>query len=314
MRMAKKDKPKEKMRVVNFDFYEMYVINKKGNTIVPYNLSELFKHIKGLSLDEKTVSFQEEQVRMNNIQVDVSAPYELIQFNICRLRDDAPGITSTISSELSNIPLEENEYIAEDINGLYDSEKRILMLQRNIRSLSPTGLQVYFQVFLDKLIPNNDHLINFQPIMDIDSIKKAKRKKVYRKLSLRVANNHISKLVENKVGKAFKELEGLEGASIEIIISSDKQKKSKLKTKEVKGLIETIENDKELFLKAEISGKENDEAPIEKFDLLHGKLREKRRYNVPPKTYLNPDAVLDDITPAYISNIRKRIIDNLSKK
>ncbi|HAO6535996.1 TPA: hypothetical protein IQC46_002711, partial [Listeria monocytogenes] len=269
-------------------------------------------YINKLNLEDRNIVIQGEQARLSKISLHQDKPYELFQLNLCRLREDTPGITSTISSELSNIPLEENEYIAEDINILYDNGHHVMMIQRNIHSLSATGLQVYLQNMLEQMDPNNNLTISLEPILDIYALKKAKSKDLYRKITLRVATNKVGKLLDDPIGRSFEQLESIEGATIEITISSESKKKSKLKTGEIRKIIETIEQERELYSKAEISGKDSEDSTIEKFDLLKGKLRIQKFYNVPTKKYLDPDTVLDDITVGYMNNYRDEVVKNLN--
>ncbi|MBF2477534.1 DUF6731 family protein [Listeria marthii] len=305
------DKNKTKKRLVNFDFFRVCVFEDKKEHKL-YDMLALLDYINKLNLEDRNIVIQGEQARLSKISLHQDKPYELFQLNLCRLREDTPGITSTISSELSNIPLEENEYIAEDINILYDNGHHVMMIQRNIHSLSATGLQVYLQNMLEQMDPNNNLTISLEPILDIYALKKAKSKDLYRKITLRVATNKVGKLLNDPIGRSFEQLESIEGATIEITISSESKKKSKLKTGEIRKIIETIEQERELYSKVEISGKDSEDSTIEKFDLLKGKLRIQKFYNVPTKKYLDPDTVLDDITVGYMNNYRDEVVKNLN--
>ncbi|EUJ43393.1 DUF6731 family protein [Listeria riparia] len=311
MEEVKEIKNKAKKRLVNFDFFRVCVIDGSDEAEKLYDLVELLNHLNNLEPNEKIIYYQEERARMNTITMHQDKPYGLFQFNLCRLREDGPGITSIISSELSNIRLEENEYIAEDINILYDDELHVLMVQRNMHSLSPSGLEAYFQSYVDKLDPNNNYTISLQLIPDIDSTAKAKGKEIYRKLTLRVASNKVNQITEDSVGDAFRNLQGLEGHTVEITITAKSQKNAKLKSKEIKNIIEMVEQDQDTYLKAEVSGKDSDTTPVEKFDLVRGKYRVKRFYQVPAKHHLRSASVLEDITPLYMNNIRNEIMKNL---
>ncbi|EUJ64838.1 DUF6731 family protein [Listeria fleischmannii] len=89
------------------------------------------------------------------------------------------------------------------------------------------------------------------------------------------------------------------------------RKSQNLKLMRSEKIIETIEKDHELYTKAEISGKDSEDMSIEKFDLLKGKLRIQRFYNVPAKQFLNPNTVLDDITANYTRSYRDEVMKNI---
>ncbi|EAH1794634.1 hypothetical protein D4329_14465, partial [Listeria monocytogenes] len=152
--MEDKNKTKLKKRLVNFDFFRVCVFEDEKNHKL-YDMLSLLNYINKLKLEDRNLIIQGEQARLSKIILHQDKPYELFQLNLCRLREDTPAIATTISSELSNIPLEENEYIAEDINILYDNGHHVLMVQRNIHSLSASGLQVYFQNMLEQMDPDN---------------------------------------------------------------------------------------------------------------------------------------------------------------
>ncbi|EAC5079593.1 TPA: hypothetical protein RD852_000723 [Listeria monocytogenes] len=308
--MEDKNKTKLKKRLVNFDFFRVCVFEDEKNHKL-YDMLSLLNYINKLKLEDRNLIIQGEQARLSKIILHQDKPYELFQLNLCRLREDTPAIATTISSELSNIPLEENEYIAEDINILYDNGHHVLMVQRNIHSLSASGLQVYFQNMLEQMDPDNSLTISLEPLLDINVLKKAKSKDLYRKVTLRVATNKVGQLLEDPIERSFEQLKSIEGATMEITISANSGKKSKLKTSEIRKIIESIEQERELYSKAEVSGKDNEDSTIEKFDLLKGKLRVQKFYDVPIRQYLNPETVLDDITTSYIRKYRDEVVKNL---
>ncbi|EJT6989702.1 hypothetical protein V8L28_002648 [Listeria monocytogenes] len=310
MKMEDKNKTKLKKRLVNFDFFRVCVFEDEKNHKL-YDMLSLLNYINKLKLEDRNLIIQGEQARLSKIILHQDKPYELFQLNLCRLREDTPAIATTISSELSNIPLEENEYIAEDINILYDNGHHVLMVQRNIHSLSASGLQVYFQNMLEQMDPDNSLTISLEPLLDINVLKKAKSKDLYRKVTLRVATNKVGQLLEDPIERSFEQLKSIEGATMEITISANSGKKSKLKTSEIRKIIESIEQERELYSKAEVSGKDNEDSTIEKFDLLKGKLRVQKFYDVPIRQYLNPETVLDDITTSYIRKYRDEVVKNL---
>ncbi|EUJ64837.1 DUF6731 family protein [Listeria fleischmannii] len=200
--MEENKKVSAKKRLVNFDFFRVCVFENKDK-LKRYDMLGLLDFISKTSLEDRTFTIQGEQARVHKITLHQKYPYELFQLNLCRLREETPGIASTISSELSNIPLEANEYIAEDINILYDNSIHVLMVQRNIHSLSATGLEVYFQEMMNKMDPNNNLDISLEPVLDIFSLQKAKTKDIYRKLTIRVASNIGGSLISNPIKKKF---------------------------------------------------------------------------------------------------------------
>ncbi|MCE2550341.1 DUF6731 family protein, partial [Enterococcus faecalis] len=80
---------------------------------------------------------------------------------------------------LKEIPLNPGEYIAEDISCLYDRELSVLMVQRNIHSLSHSGIEDYFTEMSDDLVE-----IELLPVVNKEIISKALANEKFRKLEL----------------------------------------------------------------------------------------------------------------------------------
>ncbi|MBC1934876.1 hypothetical protein HCA69_00770 [Listeria grandensis] len=298
-------KVKKRIRTVNFEFYRVCALEEDGSEVY-YDLFGLLDYIKEKDLSKRSIGYSGETARLDSIYLEEVRPYKLFQMHFCRLRDDVPAKANILSDELEDINLDENEYVAEDINLLYDNDLNILMVQRNMHSLSPSGVEFYLNSFLDKMIADNKMTIYLKPIIDTQAIKKSKKSETFRKLTLRTDNGSLNKLIQGPYAKAFDDLKDLGGTTIEIIISS-RSKKSKLNKDEVLRIIETIENDKEAFSKAELTGKRTEGSKIEKFDLLRGKYKVSREYNIPAKMFLNPTTVFSDITPLYKASIRSEL-------
>lgn len=289
---------RDKKKIVNFEFYEVRSINKESKVTSYYSLFELLGFINSKTLDSRTISYREESARMNRITLNQNPAFDLHEMHFCRLRDQEPAKTSTISSELIELGLEDNEYIAEDINLLYDSNIHMLMIQRNMHSLSPSGVAYYFNEFLHEMTGNDDISIELAPVMDTDAVIKSKKKEVFRKITLRTSSDMDEGAIGNEaLRKVFTHLKKVKGSTIEITISSNTSN-AKLDSDIIMDVLETIEKDKDLFSKAIVSAK-NMEESIEKFDLLKGKYRMQQEFNIPTGTILKHEAVLDTLIPRY---------------
>ncbi|HIC7227083.1 TPA: DUF6731 family protein [Enterococcus faecalis] len=193
---------------------------------------------------------------------------------------------------------------------MYDRELSVLMVQRNIHSLSPSGIEDYFTEMSDDLVE-----IELLPVVNKEIISKALANEKFRKLELRAGsmNTTSDRSGLRKVLGPFMELfEKFEGTNFVIEISSGRSKKD-LSEDQMKEVITAIEQDKSLFSSAIVSAKKSKEVPVEKYDLINGKLYVYRSFDLPDGAFLKSDSVIDNIKNYYFhpneGGYRKQIID-----
>lgn len=61
---------------------------------------------------------------------------------------------TTIYGESIDVDLEENEYIGHEVSILYDPFHHTMLIQRNISSLSPSGIERFLIVFYLTILEN----------------------------------------------------------------------------------------------------------------------------------------------------------------
>ena len=252
---------------IRFEMYEVGCIQGQDNSL--FRLEELCESIDRMDLHDRYDDYFGDKVRLDYCQVD-SINNQLYKLHFTRLRDDKISKTSIASLELANIDLEEGEYIAEDVSAIYDTEKHTLVLQRNVHSLSVTGIQYYLNKMLNRIVEGNKKNIKFSAICDSNILSKIKLKKEFRKLELSIKIPEDDTYDNNSflgpfVGKAKER----NVATLMISLSAGRQK-------EGLDLMQTIDDlpisENNSYLTAvNVYAKENEAASIEKFDLLHGK-------------------------------------------
>lgn len=310
-------KAKTKTKYIRFDYFQPYLVtldtSKKKKVSKKFDLLNwLTEFNKEKDMEKRTRTHQQEAVRLDNIFVDESTNYTLIHFS--RLRDtNLPSITNKIANELKDINLGENEFIAEDISCLYDYTLNVLMVQRNVHSLSPSGIGDYITSFVN----DGNSYIDLRPVCYNEAFKKGTSKSIFRSLTLKTADtskntNLFSK--ENPISRAFSELKSIEGHDIEITITSSRKKDDKLNSKEVKQILNDFEDMKEGLSKAEIRFREGENTKVEYADLIQGRIYSYLPFDMPPKKSLNPDSVqlsmLNEYNPK-VSDKRTEIRNNL---
>ncbi|MDT2390970.1 DUF6731 family protein [Enterococcus avium] len=318
----------DKTRYVRFDFftptissYEMIEPEKTNGKrkkkkvkklldTKPFDFIGWMSNLKKVNKADRIIHYQQEKIRVDQIYVDQKTEYGVVHFT--RMREtNVPAITQELVDELADIGLKDNEYIAEDVSCIYDSELNVLMVQRNVYSLSPTGIEYYINNFND----DENTIVELSSICYEKAFARGKNKGIYRTINLKTGDirKHPSLFsMDNPISRAFKELQGLDGYDIEITVKTSREKKSKLDKQRVESVLSDFEKEKEFLTKAEIGFKESDEAKVEKIDLLKGKIFVFLPFNIQPKKTLNQDVVQTDMINKYcgVNGMRKVIIAN----
>ena len=168
--------------------------------------------------------------------------------------------------------LDEDEYIGEEVSALYDQKYKIIMLQRNRNSLSPSGIEKYFSGVL-----GNGDQIELLPIPTPDELKVIKQNQIFRRLSICFSPNNIDDEILNNSNKSIiniirgaKELGALR---VSVVLSlGNSKKENTLKQEEIMELRNLKNYDG--FSKIQVDRKEKEDTEVEMIDLMSGKLND----------------------------------------
>jgi hypothetical protein len=257
------------------------------------SLKELFDTIKEEYEDDnefKVVkSYNFDPIRIKSVDVsDITGYYHIIMERL----DDRPLSKTTIYGDSTDLDLKENEYIGHEISILYDPAKNVMLVQRNISSLSPSGVEK----FIDSLyFDYYEEFANFKLVAAIDRRAKTKalNNDIYRKITLKVTGEDTDDLLLGVSGNNY---EGVE--SVEIVISTNRAKDSKLDYSVSKRILENwIDHDK--VEKLSVKTKETEDTPIEEIDLLKHSLKRTLKYSYQEGVELNAYRIYSDMENLY---------------
>lgn len=312
---------KKNIKRIRFDFYQVY-LHKKGGRIKDDSLFDLDDWIELISnvskLAERNVGYNGDIVRCDNVYVDHPDKNPLTIFHFTKLRSGtAPAIANLNLPDLSDVSLKSDEYIAEDVSGLYDSSSHVVMLQKNIFSLSATAISNYMSYFWQKQEGHEQDIIEFRPVIRKDAFRSSLKANAFKELIVKTANlkkglafpDNILSSGLNNVIEAMKQYSG---ATIEVRIRPRRVKESYLDKEEVKDTINEIEANKQYFKKATVVT-ENVNQTKETIELLCGLLHIYLEFNIPLKTYLDPSVVQQDMITKYSLNYDERYKDTVDR-
>lgn len=273
-----------------------------------FDLTEFAESVRELNLDERSWEYNGDPIRLKTFRVDEN---DLLLMQFERLTDNAlPYIAKTSVEDERDVPLEDDEFIANDINALFDLNNSVLMLQRNIRALSQKAIMSYINHFWNKdRTEEEKEIIEFYPIVDSNVYDSAIKNNDFKKLTVKTANKYnskkglrdmVSNAVDGVLGNIIKASQPVDGLNLEITFSTARSKDDVLDDEEVKKIIKEIRDHEDYFDKAELSIVSDTQTEV--LNLLNALLVEKERFEQPPKTRLRSDVVLDRMKYCYLPN------------
>ncbi|WLV77063.1 hypothetical protein LACPH_001782 [Lacticaseibacillus parahuelsenbergensis] len=304
---------------VRFDFFVPYSEDDEGNEFF-VDLTDLLNDIHNLKGNDRIGHYFGTPVRMDSIHVMPQNP-DITYFHMVRMRDEGLASTKQDTEKMTDIVLDSDDYIAEDISGFFDAKTCAVMLQRNSHSLSISGVREYLKQKYEEKHTNDNLLLSFRPVPDLDIIKKVKKVTNFRRLQLKFASSQVTNFDQgfSKVLGQFSELFSKAGGSQMDLLLSSSRGEPDLKREEMLSLISEIQNNQTILSSAVFAGKEGD-APIELYDLLNGKLQTYSKFSISKivegqqkKYHLNQEAVEEEMYRIYVTidKYQDKVIKNL---
>lgn len=167
-----------KPKKIAFDYFRVMSCRKNENgepieTLL--DLTALFTRAQEINYKDRTYPYKDDKARIQHIRFhnDVNA----WEIQLLRLRETSlPGLADE-DGGFEIIQLEDGKYVGESTSLLYDSSNCVLVMQRNVNGLPPSGIEEY----LNKCTNNTQH-VTLRPIVPGNVIEKITREKIYRKL------------------------------------------------------------------------------------------------------------------------------------
>lgn len=310
---------------VKFFYYQLQVDRSIGESREKFlfDLTDFAILMKEMDIERRNWLYKGDTIRLKKFTMDEN---DLLLMQFERLTDSAlPYIAKPSKDDERDVALSDDEFIANDINAIFDPKNHVLMLQRNIQSLSPKAVEYYVNHFwnIDR-VEDPLEVIEFCPVINPNIFKEVKSNSKYKTLTFKTANKFDSKKKVRKivVDRINGVLEGIissfspvDGLNLEIKVSTSRNKDDTLDNKTVKSIIDEIEKNPKSFDKAEVAVI-NDFDKKEVLNLLNALLFDTAKFNQSPRTRLRSDVVQDKMKSIYLPNKgfgenRKSLIDSI---
>lgn len=259
----------EYKRVIRFQYYQINCkrFNTEKNS---WGNLELFDFISWLMNVEKndllmkSIDFNNAKARVECCKHDKKADLWAVRF--MKLRDTNIPSKAKENEAAKAIPLEEDEYIGEDLTMVYDKKSGIAMIQSNRFSLNISKLEEFIEYV------NGDPLVQIfiEPI-GMDFEKTGFGDGNYKTLDIAFANLSTwtgrgkGKTALSELIRPIKKLGGYVG---HVTVGLGHVKEDTLDKTEVRNLVAEIRSNKKYIRSAKVKVKDDDDTDVEIVDLF----------------------------------------------
>lgn len=261
---------------IEFDLFRPYYTQTDLNGITKehvYNLSYFLQYIAGKSFAETKKKIYGDNHMFHKCVYDERE--KIWEIQILHLREQIlPGIADESGMKYELIHLDENQYPAESTTAIYDEQKCILYVQRNIYGTSIRALTALIQS-----ISPEETWVDLKPIMSSSAIEKITEEKYYRKVTLTVDSEQlIGRENDTRLGRIISAFSQYSGKIVTINLGFGRKRNVFLNK------IDTIELLKEAYAfpgteKLIATMSESEDGKCESIDLLDD--REKILFELP---------------------------------
>lgn len=272
-------------KTVRFDYYRVQCkkLNEKQELYFPLlDIEPILTKAVGLSVLDRTYQYGEEEARLQTVKLrsekfpsaiskdNKDGSHRVWELQFIRIRKDyLPGVANS-TGDFDILDLDDDEFIGEEVSVLYDPTLSVMMIQRNRNSLSPSGIETYF----NEVIPEDKMIL--KPLHLPEHLRKMTEGKYYRSLSFSLTDvPHFPDSKLSSISSIIRSTRKLNAINIELRISLGQSAK-KNDTLEYKELIESINDLKNIseVKRLELKVKDSIDAKVETYDLIDQRLME----------------------------------------
>lgn len=262
-------------------YYYTAEMEKKGEQGKPedFNVAQWLIGVKADPGLQRVIHLKNCDVRLDVLDKDTINGNEFYSARVYKVRDTNIPVKLADGHDAEPIELEEDEYIGEDLNILYDYQLNVCMIQRNRMSIGVSRLAEWAMKDIA------DYDILFRPLGQSYNIGKFRKKKI-RSLDITMGN-----INEQTKGTALSDLikgaADIGGLNVSISISVGRKRNRELSKDGAMQLIKEITDNREDVTRARVKVKDDDNAPIETVDLIDDLLNDIIVYNIEHKSTLD---------------------------
>ncbi len=295
-------------RKIRFEYFEVVFKKNSDASNTPdraFDLSLWINKAAEFSFEGRTYDYYQEQARLDRFWYDDRNFLWFLSF--LRLREtNLPNIAKR-NQEAEPMELEDDEYIGENACAVYDKDHNILMLQKNIHSLGPRGIELY----LNKVWGFDSGQIFLRPICPINIQAIAQQATEYRKFKIRFADVRKNEIDgEGMLKNIYDNIKRYRAINAELTLTMGYEKGESLDNATVRETINEVMANQGIVSKAEIGFKKEEDTLVEVMDLFEEKMHDFIFVNLERRESIASEYMADRMMERYLES-RGSIIESL---
>lgn len=298
---------KEMRKKVRFNYFVPYLVNSEDeNQNFRWDMKEFVEFfLNHKHKDMNTaVPLGDEIADMEWNTAKYDDKNDIYYFQLSKNRSKNIPSKKKLNHDKVPLELDEDEYISEFILLVYDARYNILIVQSNYHSLSTSQVKIALSILRQRVKDckkesehNNPRGVYLEPLIDSAMIKKVKKHKIYRKISIKGADFSMAasdKFKNNSVNQAITALKEMNGVSFNIELSMSREKKEKSLDKEaVRELMNEITEADSMGANVSMSvtSRSQENSALETINLIEPRLTSSIEVVAPDRTTIAAEAL-----------------------
>lgn len=302
------------IKKVKCEYYQIVEAKTKGREKM-FDLERWIKKIDVSQYQKNSRGYYEDKMRIENIKYSKIYKVWFLRFLRIRSNDNPSLCTEDSQSDFLELG---DKYVSEDVTCLYDPSNSVIMIQKNLHSVSPVGVETYIGATW-----SGNEILSFRRVLDPSAFSKARNAESCRNINVRFADvsnikkTGVFKHFKSNLGAAIDSMKNYQFPYLELKFSVGRGK-GELGSEMLKPIIEDIQNHPEAFDKAQVQIIEKYETISEVVDLLEDSAKDIISVSVTRGNPVVFDAMSVYLAKKYCSGNdnenRKKFIDKCLKK
>lgn len=266
---------------IKFEYFQLTQSSEGREAL--FDLEAWINEMEPINLENRLFPYKEDKVRLEETFFNLSYNSWFLRF--MRQRSfDVPSLSGS-NTPSEYMELEDDQYVSEDISCLYDSQNNVIMIQKNQHSVTPVGLEQYF----NNTTPN-DVIVHLRKIISRDSFSKVERAQKHKMFRVRLADIEVLRDrgmlagLRSSIGDMVRSLRNIPSPYIEFTYSVGRARNLEVDEEESDLILEDLRNNPLLFDKAKATIIEENETKSSTIDLFLDSPKDEIIFSVTQRT------------------------------
>lgn len=279
------------------EYYQLTEGNE-GNREAFFNLDAWLSTMETLTLEDRSRPYKEDSMRLEEYYYHPT--YDLWFLRFMRQRtNDVPSL-SGINSPSEFMDLDADQFVSEDVTCLFDPTNNVLMIQKNSHSISPVGIEQYFNATCPP-----ETVVYLRKIVATDSFTRVRNARNCRKIIIRLADLPTLRErgfltgLRSTIGSMVRSMQEVPSPYLEFTFSVGLDRGAEIDEREVQDIISDVANNPMVFDRARVSVLEENETKQKMVDLLLDSPKDEISFDVERNNPVRFDAMMDTMAQKY---------------